>query len=277
METISIGTSGSLKIVDYSIGGDGIADVVSRATAYRRGVLTSLTRRRVTKSLTKLGHAFPSGDILKPIVSYHLHLEPEANLFPANGFRANQINNVALLSEWLDGRAEILVKEHPVMYTRGRSLPFSVRNRNRTFYRALSSLPNVTVLRPTAAQAYPVNKSSVVATVSGSVGWEALSLGVPVVHFGNAPYENAVGAHRWQPTLRAADVLNARSQTIADCALITRELLTRHAYPISEVNRRIGRVRAVLAAVAELRSRQQQVDVTPTNGTHSGQSELQGI
>lgn len=251
-ETISLqrGTR-EAPVADFGVGGVGIADVISRSEVYRRKTRAYVTTNRVRRSLARVGETL-QGVGRKPRVSYHLHLEPEATVYPANGFRSNQLNNIALLSEWLDGHAEVVVKEHPVLHARGASLPYAVRNRNRAFYTAVSQLPNVTLLNLGASMQYSLDQSAIVATVGGSVGWEALSAGIPVIHFGHSSYANAVGAHRWQSDLTLTDILTPDKDVIADCAAVTRELLARHSYPVIEMNRRIGRARAVMAAVESI-------------------------
>ena len=236
----------------HSIGGSGIRDVISRPAATMRWSRTLVTKTRARWWLRQKGCRLSASSRSGPIVAYHLHLEPEATTYPANGFRSNQLNNIALLSEWVGGHGQVVVKEHPVMLARRTSLPYAVRNRTRTFYEAVRRLPNVVLLDPADTAEHRVEDADIVATVGGNVGWEALKAGVPVVHFGQAGYENAVGAHRWTSHLLLDEILRASSSEIAEAAQESIQLLVQHAHADRNPNRRVGRVRALLAALDEL-------------------------
>ena len=241
----------SIEFRRYPTRGTNIREVISPTQAVKRWSRSVATRARVRFWLGLKGQGVqsPADRRRGSVVSYHLHLEPEATTYPANGFRSNQLNNIALLSEWVGGSGQVLVKEHPVMLTRPTSLPYAVRNRNRAFYEAIRRLPNVVLLNRSGVARHRVNDSNVVATVGGNVGWEALSAGVPVVHFGQAGYENAVGAHRWTGHLRVEDVLERDRSEIADASRGTIRLLAQYAFDERRPNRRVGRVRGLLAAL----------------------------
>lgn len=182
-------------------------------------------------------------------VTYHLHLEPEETTFPANGFRSNQLNNIALLSEWAGRGSQVLVKEHPVILAGTMSLPYAVRNRTRTFYEAIRRLPNVVLLKPKGVANQRVTDSDAIATVGGNVGWEALRAGLPVIHFGVASYGNAVGAYRWRSNLSLNEVVIRDGKEIAEAAEESIRLLERYSYDETNPNRRVGRVLGLLAAL----------------------------
>ena len=239
----------------HPIGGTGIQDVISWTSAARRGTLSLATKVRTRHRLNMKGQRTElvgSRNFRGVIVSYHLHLEPEATTYPANGFRSNQLNHIALLSEWVGGSGKVLVKEHPVMLARRTSLPSAVRNRTRTFYEAIRRLPNVVLLNPSGIAQHHVEHSDVVATVGGNVGWEALAAGVPVVHFGHASYENAIGAHRWTGGLLLNEVRQRSRSEVADAAQATMRLLVQNSHDDETPNRRVGRARALLAALDAL-------------------------
>ena len=253
LETIVLQNSMlEIDAVKFPVSGANLSDLISQKAMFRRNLLANVTKYRVRKSLSRTGVRAHPWINRNTTITYYLHVEPESTTYPANGFRSNQLNNVALLSEWVDGQAEIIVKEHPAMYTRPSSIGYAVRNRNRTFYEALHKMPNVTLLSPRSASQYTINHSAIVATVGGSVGWEALSEGIPVIHFGNASYANAYGVHRWSGECNLAEILRTDGVVIAERAAHTRELLARNSYPHQEVDTRVGRARAVLAALESL-------------------------
>lgn len=248
----------------HPIGGRSISDLISKTSAARRATLSLATKARTRYWLSTKGQQKPqesqeSGNV---IISYHLHLEPEATTYPANGFRSNQLNNIALLSEWVGGCGQVLVKEHPVMLARRASLPYAVRNRTRTFYEAIRKLPNAKLLNPSGIAKHHASDSNIVATVGGNVGWEALTAGVPVVHFGHASYENAIGAHRWTGSLALDEVRQRSRSEIARAAQSTMRLLVQQSHDDETPNRRLGRVLALLSALDALNR--------PENSGHSG-------
>lgn len=255
----------------HPITGSGIRDVISWPSAARRGTRSFVTKVRTRQWLNMKGQRAESigpRNSRGVIVSYHLHLEPEATTYPANGFRSNQLNNIASLSEWVGGSGKVLVKEHPVMLDRRASLPYAVRSRTRTFYESIRRLPNVVLLNPSGIARHHVEHSDVVATVGGNVGWEALAAGVPVVHFGHASYENAIGAHRWTDRLLLDEVRQRSRSEVADAAQATMRLLVQQSHDDETPNRRVGRVRALLAALDVLHAGGRSGDTTQNGFQH---------
>ncbi|MDO8482056.1 MAG: hypothetical protein Q7S75_03160 [bacterium] len=114
---------------------------------------------------------------------YPLHVEPEmATLLLAPRW-TNQINLIKQIAESLPLSFKLYVKEHPVM----------VGFRPRQYYRELKKIPNVKLIHPNHDSHALIKSAKLIATITGTVGWEAVLLGKPVITFGNV-YYNALGA-----------------------------------------------------------------------------------
>ena len=115
----------------------------------------------------------------QPFLFYPLHFEPEVSLQVFGRPFQNQIETVRNLALGLPAGMRALVKEHP------RSLGF----RKKSYYRKLLDIPNVSLVDPFLPAVEVVKRASIVAVVSGSIGFEAAVCGKPVIVLGNVPYQ----------------------------------------------------------------------------------------
>jgi len=140
-------------------------------------------------------------DLSTPYVYFGLHLQPEMTTDTWGFEYGDQILALEELSAALDGRAKIYVKENPKQ-TR--------YMRETSFFRRLRAIPNVHYIKPTVSSFELIERSVCVATISGTVGWEALLMGKGVVHFGVAWYASIPGAFRWTGPQSLTDALQFR-------------------------------------------------------------------
>lgn len=122
-----------------------------------------------------------------PFVYVPLQLQPEMTTSTLGGIYNDQVLAIEKLRRMLPPDIRILVKENPKQgaYMRGAL----------AFHR-LSLLQNVQIL-PSYANTHELTaKASAVATISGTVGWEALCQGVPVILFGHSWYGDFPGVFR---------------------------------------------------------------------------------
>ena len=78
------------------------------------------------------------------------------------------------------------------------------------FFHRLKRIPNVTFL-PSSANTYELTRRArFVATITGTVGWEAIRQGKPALVFGKAWYRKLEGVHEWHDELQYEDILNSR-------------------------------------------------------------------
>lgn len=119
-----------------------------------------------------------------------LHYQPERATVPIGMEFGDQTLIVDLLAKSLPAGWKLLVKEHPWQLQ-----PFGRGEVQRTeeFYSFISAHPNVVLLPRDAATASLVRGAYAVATVTGSVGWDALCSGIPVLLFGAAWYRDCAG------------------------------------------------------------------------------------
>lgn len=128
-------------------------------------------------------------------VYFPLHLQPElttSSLGGPGGRYSDQVSAIEQLSLLVPEGVWIYIKENPKQ---------TAQQRGPLFYRRLAALPNVRFV-PTDLPSVPLIKSSIaVATIIGTVGWEALFHGKPVLTFGNAWYQSFQGITRYRPGL----------------------------------------------------------------------------
>lgn len=113
-------------------------------------------------------------------VFFPLHYEPEIYLLLLAPFHTNQIEVIRHLAYALPVGYKLYVKEHPLM------VPF----RPRSYYHELKKIPNVKLIRPTVVSFTLMFKAALVATITGTAGWEACFLKKPVIAFGNIFYRH---------------------------------------------------------------------------------------
>lgn len=121
-----------------------------------------------------------------------LHYQPERATVPMGGVFGDQL----VIADWLLAALppgwKLYVKEHPWQLQ-----PFGRGEvqRSTTFYERLCRDKNVLLVSRDAPTIDLVRGAKAVATVTGSVGWDALCAGVPVIVFGAAWYRDCSGVH----------------------------------------------------------------------------------
>lgn len=127
-----------------------------------------------------------------PFVYFPLQLQPEMTTSSLGGKFRDQALAIERLADLLPENVRILVKENPKQgaYMRG---PM--------FYHRLARVPNVTILPSYANTHALMQKSQFVATITGTVGWEAIRAGKPALVFGAAWYRSLPGVVRYRDDL----------------------------------------------------------------------------
>jgi len=119
---------------------------------------------------------------------FFLQLQPERTTLPLAEDFENQYLAIKMISEALPKNMCLYVKEHPRQFDTNR-LNLNRRHfRDLLFYEDLMKLKNVKLLHLDANNTDVISNASYIFTGTGSVGWEALCLGVPVGIFGYAWY-----------------------------------------------------------------------------------------
>ncbi|MCC5992627.1 MAG: hypothetical protein JJT99_08895 [Rhodobacteraceae bacterium] len=136
-------------------------------------------------------------DLSTPYVYVPLQMQPEMTTSSLGGRFRDQAYMIERLADMLPAGIRILVKENPKQggYMRG---PM--------FFHRLKRIASVQFL-PSWANTHALTaKAEFVATITGTVGWEALCMGKPVLVFGGAWYRAFPGAVEWHEDLQFADI-----------------------------------------------------------------------
>lgn len=110
----------------------------------------------------------------RPFVYFPLQFEPEATTMIYSPFMTNQFAILEALSKAIPASWTLAVKEHPSMMGR----------RPRSFYKKLRELPKVEMVYPRGGQFALMEKAELVATITGTAGFEAMLLGKTPLFFG---------------------------------------------------------------------------------------------
>jgi hypothetical protein len=109
-------------------------------------------------------------------ILYTLHMTPEASINTIEPYYVDQLRVVDMLLLGLPSGYRLVVKEHPAMYGK----------RRLSFYDEVSRRPGLILLHPAVDTRRLIVGSSLVATVSGTIGMETFLLGKPCLLFGRA-------------------------------------------------------------------------------------------
>jgi hypothetical protein len=140
-------------------------------------------------------------DLNVPYIFVALQCQPERNTSPDGGMFAHQLVMIDLLSKIIPSGWYLYVKEHISQLT---AYQRAESGRNFTFYDNILSLPNVKLASLSTTSFELIDHSIAAATVSGTVGFEAVSRGKPVFLFGHAWYKGCEGVF-YTPTQKLCE------------------------------------------------------------------------
>lgn len=128
-------------------------------------------------------------DLSGDYVYFPLQLQPEMTTSALGGRFRDQAYAIEQLAGILPEGVRILVKENPKQggYMRG---PM--------FFHRLRRIPSVTFLPSWADTHALTGGAKFVASITGTVGWEAIRAGTPALVFGKAWYRSFPGVHEWR-------------------------------------------------------------------------------
>ncbi len=115
-----------------------------------------------------------------PFVYFPLHQEPERVLLIGSPFYTNQIETIRHIAKSLPSGYKLCVKEHPTQTIRGW--------RKTSFYKEIMEIPNVDLLHPSVSSEQIMKKCSLVITVGGTSGLEAVFYQKPSIIFADMGY-----------------------------------------------------------------------------------------
>lgn len=139
------------------------------------------------------------------VVYFPLQLEPEVSLHFFSPEMTNSLEVIAWLSKSLPANSVVVVKEQ--------QLAFGVRARD--FYKTLAKIGNVVFADPDSKSSEWISRAEIVATITGTVGTEAVHQLKPVISFGKHQAINLL------PTVKYAS-------NFCETRVAVRELLSDH-------------------------------------------------
>lgn len=119
---------------------------------------------------------------------FFLHLQPECTTLPRGGVYVDQMLIIKLLSQLLPKDYYLYVKEHPAFWLMKGRWEGVQESRNIEFYNEIKKMKNVRLIDHNENSISLLQKAVCVVTVTGTVGFEALFYGKPVLVFGKAVY-----------------------------------------------------------------------------------------
>lgn len=162
-------------------------------THLARKVENVRVRRLIRRSIDIYESAAVSALSDHPFVYYPLHFQPEATTLPMGGRLHDQLNNVRMLAAAVPDGWRVVVKEHPQMLRFTREWP---RARGTVFYETLRDMPAVDLVPIDHPSVDLRGRARLVATTTGTVGWETVLEGKFVLVFGFPWYGTCPGVHR---------------------------------------------------------------------------------
>lgn len=141
-------------------------------------------------------------DLSQKFVYFALHLQPEKTTSAWGGDYVDQLLALERLSEYLPDDVMIYVKENPKQ---------DYNQRGKFFYKRLRSIKKV-ILVPNDMDTYELIRNSLfVATITGTVGWEAITGGKPCLIFGwGTWYKSLPGVFYFDDQPDYEDLINCR-------------------------------------------------------------------
>ena len=138
-------------------------------------------------------------------VYFPLQHQPERSSVPMGLRYSDQLLAIRTLADALPPGWLVYVKEHPRQFTDNHMR--SLLARSRRFYDRLQGLPRVRLISARVATEDLLARSKCAATVAGSVGWEAVEKGIPVIVFGVPWYRFCPGVVQAASVADCADAL----------------------------------------------------------------------
>jgi len=131
-------------------------------------------------------------------VYFPLHLQPEMTTSALGGPFVDQALAIEILSSMLPENVKIYVKENP------KQMGFM---RGPTFFHRINRLKNIELIPENINSHELIRNCVFVAAITGTAGWEALSIGRPALVFGNAWYRSLPGAVKYSVGLTYDEII----------------------------------------------------------------------
>lgn len=138
-----------------------------------------------------------------PYVYFPLHLQPEMTTTALGGKYADQVLALEHLETTLPEGWSIVIKENPKQ---------DFKQRDSAFIARLKQLKRVRVADIKTPSISLIQGAKLVATISGTAGWEAIRMNTPVISFGWGWYNEFPGIYKYDSELDMIAISNADIQ-----------------------------------------------------------------
>ena len=129
-------------------------------------------------------------DLDKPYVCFFMHYQPEATSCPAGDIYVDQYLAIEQLASVIPIGWNLYVKEHTSQFN---IIGEGQKSRFEHLYSDLEKINNVKLISLEENSFELIDNAEAVATLTGTVGWEAVVRGKPVIVFGLTWYEDCYG------------------------------------------------------------------------------------
>ena len=168
-------------------------------------LVSTYLKRRLYRSYEKLEtEALPAG----PFVIFFMHYQPERSSLPEGLFHVQQWIALRQIAWALPPGWTLLVREHPTTWLQ----PLDISVRTASLYEDIATLPNTRICSMQVDTFELIDKCAVVATLTGSVGFQALLRNKPVIVFGLPAYKDHPGCFSVQTAEELAAAMKAVRQ-----------------------------------------------------------------
>jgi hypothetical protein len=145
-------------------------------------------------------------------IYFPLHFQPEMTTSPQGGIFSDQHLAISIISKSIPVDWKIYVKEHPSQFRSGSFFTYTYLGRDDKFYSKLNSIPKVKLIPIESNHFNILDNAKAIATITGTVGWEAVVRGKLVLIFGDAWYQQAPNVYRVKDTTEVKCALSKLSK-----------------------------------------------------------------
>ncbi|HAT2046636.1 TPA: capsule biosynthesis protein [Legionella pneumophila] len=138
-------------------------------------------------------------DLTVPYVYFPLSFQPESTTECLGGHFADILTAVEKIRCLIPPDWKIYLKDHVIQYELAR---------DKIFFERLKSIPNLILVDRFHSSFELIRNSQFVATLNGTVGWEAIHMGKKAVTFGGIYYQGLPGVFLYSQSLKLDDILN---------------------------------------------------------------------
>jgi len=172
------------------------------------GIILDVIHALKKRNLMKLYNDLAVKDLIgDKIITFFLQFQPERTSLPEGAGYAQQWIAIRQLSTLLPAQWKLIIREHPSMFT----TKFDSSVRDEDFYKNISKLPNAELSSLSISVREVIEKSSIIVTLTGDVGFQALMRGKKVIALGCASYSNHENCYRVRNFTELKDVMAEES------------------------------------------------------------------